>query len=148
MRSWLRSAGPNAERSAARRWRWRTPSSSRRRRWWRSSPATTAGSWERSRRCSSSSSSSGRRCGGSAFPRRTPRRAEPRVEVLLSAPPELGGRLRLGLLALADVAVRDGDPALTAEVDRLCASLRERYGGGRSAEGPGAADARSLYKAF
>ena len=70
------------------------------------------------------------------------------MEVLLSVSPELGGRLRLGLLTLAGVAVRDGDPALTAEVDRLCASLRERYGGGRSAEVPGAADARSLYKAF
>ena len=44
--------------------------------------------------------------------------------------------------------MRAGDPALDAEVDRTCASFRERYGEGRSSEVPGAADARTLYKAL
>jgi DNA/RNA-binding domain of Phe-tRNA-synthetase-like protein len=44
--------------------------------------------------------------------------------------------------------VREADPALHAEVDRLCATLRERYGEGKSSEVPGAADARALYKAL
>jgi DNA/RNA-binding domain of Phe-tRNA-synthetase-like protein len=59
----------------------------------------------------------------------------------------LAGRVRLGVLTLVGVAVRKADPTLDAEVERTCAELRERYGGGRSAEVPGAADARSLYKA-
>jgi DNA/RNA-binding domain of Phe-tRNA-synthetase-like protein len=44
--------------------------------------------------------------------------------------------------------VREADPALHAEVERLCATLRERYGEGKSSEVPGAADARTLYKAL
>ena len=59
----------------------------------------------------------------------------------------LARRVRLGVLVLDGVTVRPSDPALDAEVDRSCAELRERYGGGRSAEVPGVADARSLYKA-
>lgn len=61
---------------------------------------------------------------------------------------ELKGRVRVGLLLLADVRVRESDSALDAEVDRLCVTLRERYGAGRSSEVPGAADARTLYKAL
>jgi DNA/RNA-binding domain of Phe-tRNA-synthetase-like protein len=61
---------------------------------------------------------------------------------------ELNGRVRLGLLALDDVEVRESDGALDAEVERTCATLREKYGGGRSSEVPGAADARTLYKAL
>jgi DNA/RNA-binding domain of Phe-tRNA-synthetase-like protein len=61
---------------------------------------------------------------------------------------ELEGRVRVGLLVLGDVRVRESDPALDAEVDRLCVTLRERYGAGRSSEVPGAADARTLYKAL
>jgi DNA/RNA-binding domain of Phe-tRNA-synthetase-like protein len=61
---------------------------------------------------------------------------------------ELKGRVRVGLLVLADVLVRESDPALDAEVDRLCVTLRERYGAGLSSEVPGAADARTLYKAL
>ncbi len=61
---------------------------------------------------------------------------------------ELRPRVRLGLLVLDGVAVREGDAALDAEVDRLCASLRERYGSGKSSEVPGAAEARTLYKAL
>jgi DNA/RNA-binding domain of Phe-tRNA-synthetase-like protein len=60
----------------------------------------------------------------------------------------LQGRVRLGVLALEGVTVRASDPALDAEVDGYCAALLERYGGGRSAEVPGAADARTLYKAM
>jgi len=60
----------------------------------------------------------------------------------------LEGRVRLGVLTLDGVAVRATDPALDAEVDGYCAELRERYGDGKSAEVPGAADARTLYKAL
>jgi len=60
----------------------------------------------------------------------------------------LHGRVRLGALTLEGVAVRASDPALDEEVDRSCRELRERYGGGRSGEVPGAADARALYKAL
>jgi DNA/RNA-binding domain of Phe-tRNA-synthetase-like protein len=60
----------------------------------------------------------------------------------------LEGRARLGVLVLDGVRVRETDPALDAEVDGYCAELRERFGGGRSAEVPGAADARALYRAF
>ena len=61
---------------------------------------------------------------------------------------ELHGRVRVGLLALEEVHVRESDAALDVEVDRTCATLRQRYGGGRSSEVPGAADARTLYKAL
>ncbi len=59
----------------------------------------------------------------------------------------LASRVRLGVVALSGLAVRESDPALDAEVDRNCAELCERYGGGRSSEVPGTADARTLYKA-
>jgi len=62
--------------------------------------------------------------------------------------PDVKGRVRVGLLALEGVSVRANDPALDAEVDRTCASFRERYGEGKSSEVPGAADARTLYKAL
>jgi DNA/RNA-binding domain of Phe-tRNA-synthetase-like protein len=61
---------------------------------------------------------------------------------------ELEGRARVGLLTLDGVSVRERDPELDAEVDRTCATFRERYGEGRSSEVPGAADARTLYKAL
>jgi DNA/RNA-binding domain of Phe-tRNA-synthetase-like protein len=61
---------------------------------------------------------------------------------------ELRGRVRLGLVTLEGVSVREADAALAEEVDGLCRELRERYGEGRSAEVPGAADARTLYKAL
>jgi DNA/RNA-binding domain of Phe-tRNA-synthetase-like protein len=60
----------------------------------------------------------------------------------------LEGRVRLGVLALEGVTVRDTDPALDAEVDAYCAELLARFGAGKSAEVPGAADARTLYKAL
>lgn len=60
----------------------------------------------------------------------------------------IGGRVCIGLLVLEGVSVRERDDALDAEVDGTCASFRERYGGGRSSEVPGAGDARALYKAL
>jgi len=62
--------------------------------------------------------------------------------------PELHGRVRLGVLVLAGVTVADADPALAAEIESACAALRGRYGELRSAEVPGAADARALYRAL
>jgi DNA/RNA-binding domain of Phe-tRNA-synthetase-like protein len=61
---------------------------------------------------------------------------------------ELAGRVRVGALVLGGVSVREADPALAAEVDAYCAELRMKYGDGKSAEVPGAADARTLYKAL
>jgi DNA/RNA-binding domain of Phe-tRNA-synthetase-like protein len=60
----------------------------------------------------------------------------------------LEGRVRLGVLTLDGVTVQATHPALDAEVDGYCAELRERYGGGKSSQVPGAADARTLYKAM
>jgi len=62
--------------------------------------------------------------------------------------PDVAGRVRVGLLVLEGVSVRESDTALDAEVDRTCASFRERYGEGKSSEVPGAADARTLYRAL
>jgi DNA/RNA-binding domain of Phe-tRNA-synthetase-like protein len=62
--------------------------------------------------------------------------------------PSLSGRARLGILVLDGVTVREGDPALVAEVDGYCARLRERHGGGPSGEIEGATEARALYKAL
>ena len=61
---------------------------------------------------------------------------------------DLAGRVRLGILVLEGVAVREGDEALAAEVERTCAGFRQKYGDGKSSEVPGAADARTLYKAL
>ena len=61
---------------------------------------------------------------------------------------DVAGRVRIGLLTLEGVTVRERDDALEAEVGRVCASFRERYGAGLSSEVPGAADARTLYKAL
>ncbi len=62
--------------------------------------------------------------------------------------PDVAGRVRVGLLVLEGVSVRESDRALDAEVDGSCASFRDRYGEGKSSEVPGAADARTLYKAL
>jgi DNA/RNA-binding domain of Phe-tRNA-synthetase-like protein len=66
----------------------------------------------------------------------------------LHVDPQLAGKVRLGLLAINGVSVREGDHALDAEVARACASFRERYGSGPSSAVPGAEDARALYKAL
>jgi len=66
----------------------------------------------------------------------------------ISIAPELAGRVQLGVLLLDGVTVKDGDPALVSEIEAYGAELRERYGQGKSGEVPGAADARTLYKAL
>jgi DNA/RNA-binding domain of Phe-tRNA-synthetase-like protein len=66
------------------------------------------------------------------------------MEISLS--PELHGKARLGVLLLSGVTVRASDEALAAEIERYAAELRARHSGAPSAEVPGAADARTLYK--
>jgi DNA/RNA-binding domain of Phe-tRNA-synthetase-like protein len=70
------------------------------------------------------------------------------MELFFEIAPELAGRVRLGIVGIEGVSVRAEDPALAAEIEAECASLRTRYGESRSAEVPGAADARALYKAL
>jgi DNA/RNA-binding domain of Phe-tRNA-synthetase-like protein len=65
-----------------------------------------------------------------------------------SVAPQIAPRVRVGLVVIEGVTVRESDAALDAEVAATCASFRERYGEGRSSEVPGAADARTLYKAL
>jgi DNA/RNA-binding domain of Phe-tRNA-synthetase-like protein len=60
----------------------------------------------------------------------------------------LAGRVRIGLLLVEGVSVRENDAALAAVVDAECAARRSRYGGGKSSEVPGTEDARTLYKAL
>lgn len=60
---------------------------------------------------------------------------------------ELAGRVRLGWAALDGLAVRAESPDLVREIEAYGGDLRRSYGGGRSSEVPGAADARDLYKA-
>ena len=62
--------------------------------------------------------------------------------------PELAGKVRLGVLVIDGVGVKSEDAALVAEIEAEGAELRSRYAGGPSAEVPGAADARALYKAL
>jgi DNA/RNA-binding domain of Phe-tRNA-synthetase-like protein len=62
--------------------------------------------------------------------------------------PDLSGRVRLGLVEIQGVVVREQDEALAAEIERTCQDLKARYGDGKSAEVPGASDARALYKAL
>ena len=70
------------------------------------------------------------------------------MEIEVSVAAELAGRVRLGVFVLEGVTVREADPVLAADVDAYCADLRAKYGDGKSAEVPGAADARTLYKAL
>jgi DNA/RNA-binding domain of Phe-tRNA-synthetase-like protein len=60
---------------------------------------------------------------------------------------ELRGRVRLGFAAISGATVRAESDVLAREIEAYGAELRGTYGGGRSAEVPGAEDARSLYKA-
>jgi DNA/RNA-binding domain of Phe-tRNA-synthetase-like protein len=64
----------------------------------------------------------------------------------LSLAPEIAGRVRLGLAVLDGVTVRESDPGLSAEIAGYGDELRRRYPEAKSAEVPGAADARALYK--
>ena len=66
----------------------------------------------------------------------------------LSVHPDLASRLRLGVLVLQGVVVRDQDAALQAEVEAQGQQVRSRFGGAPSGEVPGTAEARSLYKAL
>lgn len=68
------------------------------------------------------------------------------MTLALDIAPELQGRVRLGLLVLDGVGVREHDPALQDEIDRYGQALRERHGAAPSSELEGAADARALYK--
>lgn len=68
--------------------------------------------------------------------------------VVLEIAPELAGRVRLGLLELEGLAVRDADPALAADLEAYAADMRRTHGDGKSGDVPGAADARALYKAL
>ena len=70
------------------------------------------------------------------------------MELAFEIAPSLAGRVRIGLVGVAGTSVREGDPALAAEVDAECQALKARYGEGKSSEVPGAADARTLYKAL
>ena len=64
----------------------------------------------------------------------------------LSLAPEIAGRVRLGVLVLEGVTVREADPGLAAEIAAYGEELRLRYPDVKSAEVPGAAEARGLYK--
>lgn len=66
----------------------------------------------------------------------------------LEVSPDLKGRARLGVLALEDVSVREADAALAAEIEAYGGELRRLHGDGKSGDVPGAADARTLYKAL
>lgn len=66
----------------------------------------------------------------------------------VSIAPELTGRVRLGVLVLESVTVRDADEALAAEIDAYARELRERYGQARSGDLPEAEEGRTLYKAL
>jgi DNA/RNA-binding domain of Phe-tRNA-synthetase-like protein len=66
--------------------------------------------------------------------------------IALSLAPEIAGRVRLGLVVLDGVMVRESDPGLAAEIAAYGEELRRRYPEAKSAEVPGAADARGLYK--
>ena len=64
----------------------------------------------------------------------------------VSPAPEIAGRVRLGVLVLEGVTVREADPGLAAEIAAYGEELRRRYADVKSAEVPGAAEARGLYK--
>jgi DNA/RNA-binding domain of Phe-tRNA-synthetase-like protein len=66
----------------------------------------------------------------------------------LSLDPVLSGRVRLGVVVLGGVRVREGDAALDAELHASCAELRARHAGVPSGSVPGVEDARALYKAL
>jgi DNA/RNA-binding domain of Phe-tRNA-synthetase-like protein len=66
----------------------------------------------------------------------------------LSVSADLSGRVRLGVLVLEGVTVRPEDAALTQQIDDYCRALRERHGSQPSADVPGTADARALYKSL
>jgi DNA/RNA-binding domain of Phe-tRNA-synthetase-like protein len=66
----------------------------------------------------------------------------------LSIDAALAGKVRLGVLLLEGVTVKQSDPALAAEVEALAGELRARHAGAKSGDVPGTEDARTLYKAL
>jgi len=70
------------------------------------------------------------------------------MRVPISIAPELAGKVRLGVIVLEGLSVKSEDAGLAAEIEAAGSELRERYAGSPSAEVPGAADARALYKAL
>jgi DNA/RNA-binding domain of Phe-tRNA-synthetase-like protein len=61
---------------------------------------------------------------------------------------DLASRVRLGVLVLEGVRVGESDEALSSAVDAYCREVRTRYADAKSAEVPGSADARALFKAL
>jgi len=70
------------------------------------------------------------------------------VRYAVSIDPQLSGRVRLGLLLLDGVTVKQSDPALAAEIEAYVREVRTRHGGVKSGDVPGTEDARTLYKAL
>ena len=64
----------------------------------------------------------------------------------LTLAPEMADRARLGLAVVEGVTVREADRELAAEIAAYADGLRRLYPDARSAEVPGAAEARTLYK--
>ena len=65
----------------------------------------------------------------------------------VSIDPGLAGRIRIGVAEIAGVTVREGDPALAAEIEAAGKEFRARHPGAASGDVPGVEDARALYKA-
>ena len=69
------------------------------------------------------------------------------MSLSLAIADELAGRVRLGWSTIDALTVRAESADLRREIEACGDDLRRSYGGGPSAEVPGAADARDLYKA-
>jgi DNA/RNA-binding domain of Phe-tRNA-synthetase-like protein len=70
------------------------------------------------------------------------------IPIDLDVDPEVGPRLRLGIVAADPVVIAASGPALDAEMRELAATLRERFAGRSPSEIEPLAWARDLYKAF
>jgi DNA/RNA-binding domain of Phe-tRNA-synthetase-like protein len=70
------------------------------------------------------------------------------VSLAIGVAADLVGRVRLGALTFVGLSVRTDDAALGAALDSCCAEMKASYGGRPSSEVPGAAEARTLYKAL
>jgi len=70
------------------------------------------------------------------------------VSIEIAIAPEYEGRVRLGVVELEGVTVRDADAGLAAAIAAHGEELRRRYAGLPSGDVPGASDARDLYKAL